>query len=149
MGVIGLLQGDGRFGALEIFKHIAPGIVIDLGERVVRRLPWPLLGYCVLGVVAAIARTATEFMVVLLLGARGEIYLFPAVKLVPNLIAGGLSGFVTVFVLRVFAEPAKSNTPAETRTHPPLVPATEQAVRSPGSGRGDGSGAGCRGTNRH
>jgi hypothetical protein len=130
-GVIGLLQGDGRFGALEIFKHIAPGIVIDLGERVVRRLPWPLLGYCVLGVVAAIARTATEFMVVLLLGARGEIYLFPAVKLVPNLIAGGLSGFVTVFVLRVFAESAKSPT-----------------LRPPGSGRGDGSGGGRGGTNR-
>ena len=148
MGVIGLLQGDGRFGALEIFKHIAPGIVIDLGERVVRRLPWPLLGYCVLGVVAAIARTATEFMVVLLLGARGEIYLFPAVKLVPNLIAGGLSGFMTVFVLRVFAESAKSPTPPETRTHPPLVPATEEAVRPPGSARGDGSGGGRRGTNR-
>jgi hypothetical protein len=147
MGVIGLLQGDGRFGALEIFKHIAPGIVIDLTEPVVRRLPWPLLGYCVLGVLAAIARTATEFIVVLLLGARGEIYLFPAVKLLPNLIAGGLSGFVTVFLLRVFAD-AKSPTPPETRTHPPRVPTTEEVVRPPGSGRGDGSGGGRRGTNR-
>jgi hypothetical protein len=149
MGVIGLLQGDGRFGALEIFKHIAPGIVIDLGQPVVRRLPWPLLGYCVLGVMAAIARTATEFMVVLLLGARGEIYLFPAAKLVPNLIAGGLSGFVTVFVLRVFTEPAKSPNGAETATAPPLVPAPEEAAKWPGSGGGDGSGGGGRrGTKR-
>lgn len=141
MGVIGLLQGDGRFGALEIFKHIAPGIVIDLGEPVVRRLPWPFLGYCVLGVIAAIAKTATEFMVVLLLAARAEIYLFPAVKLVPNLIAGGLSGCVTVFVLRIFAEPAEPPaTPQTPWTHPPFVPPTEEAVGPPACGRGDGRG---------
>jgi hypothetical protein len=57
----------------------------------------------VLGFAAAIARTATELLLVLLLGARAEIYLFPAAKLVPNLLAGTLSGFVTVFVLRAFA----------------------------------------------
>jgi hypothetical protein len=110
MGVIGFLQGDGRFGALEIFKHIAPGAVIDLGEPLVRRWPSWALGYCVLGFFAAIARTATEFAVVLLLGARAEIYLFPAVKLVPNLIAGVLSGFAAVFVLRVIAAPKSSRT---------------------------------------
>jgi hypothetical protein len=120
MGVIGFLQGDGRFGALEILKHIAPGLVIDLGEPLVRRLPRWALGYCALGFFAAIARTATEFVVVLLLGARAEIYLFPAVKLVPNLIAGMLSGFATMFVLRVLAEPAQ----------PGVTPATESA-RSP------------------
>jgi len=120
MGVIGFLQGDGRFGALEILKHIAPGLVIDLGEPLVRRLPTWALGYCALGFFAAIARTATEFVVVLLLGARAEIYLFPVVKLVPNLIAGMLSGFVTMFVLRVLAEPAQ----------PGVTPATESA-RSP------------------
>ena len=120
MGVIGFLQGDGRFGALEIFKHIAPGLVIDLGEPLVRRLPRWALGYCALGFFAAIARTATEFVVVLLLGARAEIYLFPAVKLVPNLVAGMLSGFVTMLVLRVLAEPAR----------PSVTPATESA-RSP------------------
>lgn len=149
MGVIGLLQGDGRFGVLEIFKHIAPGIVIDLGERLVRRLPWPLLGYCVLGVVAAIARTATEFMVVLLLGARQEIYLFPAIKLVPNLIAGGLSGFVTVFVLRVFAENGRSPTGPDTPTQP-VIPENEDTIRPAGSGGGDGSGGGrWRSTNHN
>jgi hypothetical protein len=100
--VIGFLQGDGRFGVLEIFKHIAPGLVIDLGEPLARRLPPWALGYCVLGFAAAIARTATELLLVLLLGARAEIYLFPAAKLVPNLLAGTLSGFVTVFVLRAF-----------------------------------------------
>src|SRR5262252_4680858 len=100
MGVIGFLQGDGRFGVLEMLKHVAPGLVIDVGEPLVRRWPAWALGYCVLGVFAAIARTATEFVIVFFLGARAEIYLFPAVKLVPNLIAGLLSGFVSVFVLR-------------------------------------------------
>jgi hypothetical protein len=38
-----------------------------------------------------------------LLGARAEVYLFPAAVLVPNLRAGFLSGFVTLFVLRAFA----------------------------------------------
>ncbi|OAF05791.1 hypothetical protein AYJ54_02545 [Bradyrhizobium centrolobii] len=112
MGVIGFLQGDGRFGALEILKHIAPGVVIDLGEPLVRRWPSWALGYCVLGFFAAIARTATEFAVVLLLGARAEIYLFPAVKLVPNLIAGVLSGFAAVVVLRV-VEAQKSSPTSE------------------------------------
>ncbi|HMA70208.1 MAG TPA: energy-coupling factor transporter transmembrane component T [Xanthobacteraceae bacterium] len=113
MGVIGFLQGDGRFGILETFKHVAPGVVIDLGEPLVRRWPPWALGYCVLGLFAAIARTATEFIVVLLLGARAEIYLFPAVKLVPNVIAGVLSGFVTVFVLRLIAQPIPSNLASE------------------------------------
>src|SRR5262249_10076904 len=97
-------QGDGRFGVLEIFKHVAPGLVIDIGEPLVRRWPPWALGYCVLGFFAAIARTATEFVVVLLLGARAENYLFPAGKLVPNLTAGGLRGFVSVVVLRVVAD---------------------------------------------
>jgi hypothetical protein len=101
MGVIGFLQGDGRFGLLEIFKHVAPGIIIDLAEPVVRRWPRWALGYCVLGLAAAVGRVATEFALVALLGARSEVYLFPAAKLVPNLLAGFLSGFITIVVLRV------------------------------------------------
>jgi len=103
MGVIGFLQGDGRFGALEIFKHVAPGLVIDLAGPLVGRLPAWCLGYCFLGLAAAAGRITTELMLVLLLGARAEVYLFPAAVLVPNLLAGFLSGFVTIFVLRAFA----------------------------------------------
>ena len=103
MGVIGFLQGDGRFGVFEVLKHIAPGLVIDLADPAVRRLPVWALGYCLLGLVAAVARTSTELVLVFLLAARAEIYLFPAAKLVPNLLAGFLSGFVTMSVLRVFS----------------------------------------------
>jgi len=100
--VIGFLQGDGRFGVLEILKHAAPGLVIDLAGPLVRRLPAWALGYCFLGLAAAAARVTTELVLVLLLGARAEVYLFPAAVLVPNLLAGFLSGFVTFFVLRAF-----------------------------------------------
>src|SRR5258708_15920515 len=86
MGVIGFLQGDGRFGVLEVLKHIAPGLVIDIADPLVRRLPVWALGYCLLGLVAAVARTSTELVLVFLLGARAEIYLFPASKLVPTLL---------------------------------------------------------------
>jgi hypothetical protein len=103
MGVIGFLQGDGRFGVLEILKHVAPGLVIDFAEPLVRRLPAWALGYCFLGVAAAAGRITTELVLVFLLGARAEVYLFPAAVLVPNLLAGFLSGFVTIFVLRAFA----------------------------------------------
>jgi hypothetical protein len=113
MGVIGFLQGDGRFGILEVLKHVAPGLLIDLLMPVVKRLPQRAVVYCALGFLAAITRTATEWLVVLLLGARAEVYLFPAAKLVPNLIAGTLSGFVTVFVLRAFLAPGGEERPSE------------------------------------
>jgi hypothetical protein len=108
MGVIGFLHGDGRFGVLEILKHVAPGLVIDLAEPLVRRLPTVAFGYCLLGLAAAVARISTDLVLVLLLGARAEVYLFPAAVLVPNLLAGFLSGFVTMFVLRAFARPAEA-----------------------------------------
>jgi hypothetical protein len=61
----------------------------------------------VLGLVAAVARISTDLTLVVLLGARTEVYLFPAAVLVPNLVAGCLSGFVTMFVLRAFARSAE------------------------------------------
>ena len=138
MGVIGFLQGDGRFGVLEIFKHIAPGLVIDLGEPLARRLPPWALGYCVLGFAAAIARTATELLLVLLLGARAEIYLFPAAKLVPNLLAGTLSGFVTVFVLRAFASRQSDIEVAPACADSDVEPVADSPVQAPQDGRGRG-----------
>jgi hypothetical protein len=103
MGVIGFLQGDGRFGILEIFKHVVPGLVIDLAGPLVSRLPSWALGYCFLGLAAAAGRVTTELVLVLLLGARAEVFLFPAAVLLPNMLAGFLSGFVTILVLRGFA----------------------------------------------
>src|SRR5207253_1262307 len=152
MGVIGFLQGDGRFGILEILKNVAPGVVIDLAQPWVSRLPGWALGYCLLGLAAAVARTTTEFSLVAILGARAEIYIFPMVKLVPNLVAGFLSGFMTLFVLRAFdrsmprrqersAEPDSrtvegSGDRVETRTRPREADATSR-VPSPYSAQGE------------
>ena len=107
MGVIGFLQGDGRYGVMEILKHAVPGLVVDLTWPLVRRLPRAALVYCALGFVLAIARTSTEFLTVLLLRPRDEVFLFPVVKLVPNLVAGSLSGLVTFFVLPAFRDAEK------------------------------------------
>jgi hypothetical protein len=114
VGVVGFLQGDGRFGVLEILKHLAPGLVIDLTAPLVRRVSPSAFVFCLVGFLAAVAWTCTDLAVVLLLGARAEVYLFPAVKLIPNLIAGTLSGFVTVFLLRALSQ-AGPLTPQEVR----------------------------------
>ena len=115
MGLIGFLEGDGRFGVLEVLKHIAPGVVIDLAEPLVRRWPSWALGYCFLGLLAGIARTATELLLIVALGARAEIYLFVAARLLPNILFGFLSGFLTVFVLRALAPspPSRSTSVAD------------------------------------
>jgi hypothetical protein len=127
MGVIAFLQGDGRFGVLEVLKHVAPGLVIDLADPFVRRLPAWALGYSILGLLAAVARTTTEFAVVFLLGSRAEVYIFPAARLVPNLLAGFLSGFVTMFVLRAFGPSSQPNAgDAETQTGAPVLAAGDQ-----------------------
>ena len=117
MGVVGFLLGDGRFGVLEILKPVAPGLVIDLASPVVQRLPASTLVYCFLGLAAAGGRITTELVLVLLLGARAEVYLFPAAVLLPNLLAGFLSGFVTIFVLRAFERSdTKGNKDRDTQT---------------------------------
>ena len=102
MGVVGFLQGDGRFGILEVLKHLAPGLLIDGLMPVMRRLPDRTWVYCVVGLLAGVARLTTEFAVLLLLGTRPEVYLFVGAKLVPTVVAGTLSGFVAVAVLRAF-----------------------------------------------
>ncbi|MBZ5648657.1 MAG: molybdenum ABC transporter ATP-binding protein [Acidobacteriia bacterium] len=163
MGVIGFLQGDGRYGAFEILKHTAPGIVIDLSWPLVRRLPRSMLVFCAVGFIAAIARTSTEFATVLLLRPRDEVLLFPFFKLIPNLIAGTLSGMVTYFVLPAFhatraarqeadaaAEPAAAQPgPAPGMAMIAEAPAGESSVAptatfgsSMGAGGGGGRGSG-------
>jgi hypothetical protein len=114
MGVLGYMQGDGRYGALEIFKHLVPGVVIDLTWPAVRRLPRSAFVFCAVGFIAAIARTSTEFLIMFLFLARLEAYAFTIPALVTNLVAGTLSGMVTFFVLPAFrrVEPSRGETAA-------------------------------------
>jgi hypothetical protein len=132
MGVIAFLQGDGRYGVLEILKHVAPGLVIDLSLPMTRRLPRSPWVFCVVGFLAAIARTSTDLVLVMLLGARAEVYLFPAATMVPNLIAGTLSGFVTAFLLRNF--------PMGQPSAVDCAPKTMTVDSSPSAGNGESIG---------
>jgi hypothetical protein len=113
MGLIAFLQGDGRYGVLDVLQHVGPGLVIDLAMPLVRRLPQTSATYCALGFVATLTRTATEWAVVLLLGTRAEMYLYPVVGMVPMVIAGTLSGFVTVYLLRALPPAAMDDDPNE------------------------------------
>jgi hypothetical protein len=134
MAVIAFLQGDGRFGVLEILKNVAPGLVIDMGAPLVARLPTWALGYCLLGLAAAVARVSTDLVLVMLLGARSEVYLFPAAVLVPNLLAGFLSGFVTIFVLRAFARSAETAPAEPDASRGPVAPKHAEEVPRARSG---------------
>lgn len=109
MGIIAFLNGDGRYGIFEIFKHIAPGLVIDILWPVLLKLPKKAWVYCIAGIVAAVARTSTELIIVALLGSSAELYLFPAMKLVPNITAGFLSGFVILLILNSSKEKKENN----------------------------------------
>jgi hypothetical protein len=130
MGVIGFLNGDGRYGVLELAKHIAPGLLIDLAWPVLRRLPRRVWIFCALGLIAAVARTSTEFVIVLAIDAGPELYAFPVTKLLPNLVAGLLSGFVTYpLIARLGVPPsplAPPDGPVDHEASPPSVVLSSQ-----------------------
>ena len=103
LGMLSFLNGDGRFGLLEIPRHVAPGLVIDALWPLVRL--HPRIGmFSALGVVAAACRVSTEFVLTLAIGARWEIYLFPIARISSNLAAGALSGAITAAMLPAFRD---------------------------------------------
>src|SRR5262249_53197778 len=85
-----------------------------------------------------------------LLRPRDEVLLFPFFKLIPNLVAGTLSGLVTYFVLPAFqradaaasASSARDVVPTTIPSPAPAMPAPNPAARVPGGGHGRGSGGG-------
>src|SRR3954469_24559375 len=152
MGVLGFLQGDGRYGAMEILKHTAPGFVVDLSWPILRRMISrdsasgirrliPIAALCAFGLVLAIARTSTEFITVLLIRSRDAVLLFPAAKLIPNVIAGTLSGFITYFVLLAFrgaeaSDKSLAREPAAVPVNEAVAPHLGIAVAVPSSESG-------------
>lgn len=96
MGFIAFLNGDGRYGIFEVLKHVVPGLVIDLLWPLFRVLPHRPWKFVLLGLIAAFARTSTEFVMILALGAdNATLLVFPALRLIPNSIAGLLSALVS------------------------------------------------------
>lgn len=102
MGTVAFLMGDGRYGVFEILKHIAPGVVVDLGLPVLirgDRRPG-VFTWCVFGLVVAIGRFATVVAMTLAVAAPGEMYVLLAVPGLVHLVFGVLSGFVSYHVVR-------------------------------------------------
>jgi len=78
-----------------------PGLVVDLIWPIVRRFPLRLWILVVVGLIAAVARTSTQFAMIFSLGAdNATLLVFPAFKLIPNLIAGFLSALVSYPILK-------------------------------------------------
>jgi hypothetical protein len=125
MGFIAFLNGDSRYGIFEVFKHVVPGLVIDLVWPIVRWVGPRFSVLLIVGLLAAVARTSTQFAMVLCLGAdKAAMYLLPAGRLIPNLIAGVLSVFVSYAVLR-----ALGSLRAESGETPPTVPQTDSGTK--------------------
>jgi uncharacterized membrane protein YgcG len=134
MGMLGYLQGDGRYGALEILKHVVPGLVTDFTWPVVKRLPRSMFLYCIFGLVPAVARTSTEFLIMWLVQARWEAYLFPVLVVSTNLIAGALSGVITYFLLPAFQrmqQVSSGNDVGAISPASPSVEANHAALQAP------------------
>jgi hypothetical protein len=98
MGSVAFLLGDGKYGVLEILKHVAPGLLCDLCVPLVvgrGRLAWTALG----GVIAA-GRYATIVVTVALLGAPRIAYAILLPGLAVHVGFGLLSGLVSFHLWR-------------------------------------------------
>ena len=101
MGFLAFLNGDSRYGLFEILKHLIPGLTMDIIWPVVRRLPLRIWVLVIVGWIAAAARTSTQFAMIFALSSdNATLLVFPALKLIPNAIAGTLSALVTYPVLK-------------------------------------------------
>jgi hypothetical protein len=132
MGVIGFLNGDGRYGVFEVFKHTVPGVLIDLCWPLLSRFPRRRWVFMAIGITAAIGRTSSELVMTLALGANAEIWLFPLWKLVPNLIAGVLSSYVAMGLLKVLM-PERGHLIGGEATTWPATPVDPAALANPTS----------------
>jgi len=118
MGFIAFLNGDGRYGIFEVLKHLVPGLVIDLLWPIFRVLPHRPWKFVLLGLIAAFARTSTEFVMILALGAdNATLLVFPALRLIPNSIAGLMSALVSYPVVTHLGSERTRARPARSKRH--------------------------------
>jgi hypothetical protein len=99
MGTVAFLLGDGRYGVFEIAKHVAPGVIVDLGMPVMRgrRRVW---AWCAFGVVIALGRFATVTAIALTVQAPAVVYALLIPGLTVHAIFGLISGIVTAPLIR-------------------------------------------------
>jgi hypothetical protein len=148
MGVASFLMGDGRYGIFEILKHLAPGLVCDLGLPLYRDKDRGVLFWSAFGAVTAACRFASEFVVIALAQPPAVAYAILIPGLTSNLFFGTLSGYLTRHVLSAANQVAPSGDGAETaeegknygaagdrgRAHSHQIEADAGVARQPGGG---------------
>ena len=101
MGTVAFLLGDGKYGAFEIIKHVAPGVICDVLLPIFlrRRLPGPVFWTLFGGLVAA-GRFGAILAIVAVVQAPAVAFVILAPGLAIHVTSGLLSGYVTWHLLR-------------------------------------------------
>lgn len=147
MGLVAFLMGDGRFGILEVFKHVAPGVVCDLvvplyvrGGAMPRAWAWSGLG-----VLVGVARYATIFAVTFGLRPPAAAWAAFVPLLLVNVFFALASGFITFHVARAVQKLKDTPPPPPPSEHEEgseEEEGSESEARGRGRGRGTGGGGG-------
>jgi hypothetical protein len=102
IGIVSFLFGDGRFGIFEIFKHIAPGLVVDGIIPAFKRRSEPpsRLLLALIGALCAAARIATILVVTCLIDPPAVFYALFLPMFISQTIFGFISGWITFYLLK-------------------------------------------------
>jgi hypothetical protein len=130
MGSVAFLLGDGKYGVLEIVKHVVPGVLADLIVPAVLARPAlarSALAWCAVGGLLGAGRFATIFAITALVQAPALAYAILVPGLLVHVGFGVASGWVTRPLVaaaeRVLAEEAGDD--AEVPPSSPASPAAE------------------------
>ena len=101
-GAVSFLCGFGKYGIFDIFKHIIPGVVVDVFMPVAKRCFTSLsIFICSLaGLIAAAARFSTIIIITLLMRPPAGFYALLAPIFFVHCVFGLLSGFITYYLLK-------------------------------------------------
>jgi uncharacterized membrane protein YgcG len=141
MGTVAFLLGDGRYGVFEICKHVAPGVLVDLGMPLLRGRAHRVWAWSLFGLVVALGRFATVTAIALAVQAPAVVYAVLVPGLVVHAVFGVLSGIVTAPLVRALAQARDRAAERESRA--------PGAGAGPGQGRGGGRGGGQRQSRGH
>lgn len=151
MGIMGFLMGDGRYGIFEVFKHIAPGLIIDLLLPVFRareeKIPGPV-AYGLLGLLAAFGRFATIVLIIEIVGAPPAFYAIAAPLALVHLGFGAASGVVSYGVMKGLRRFKITAGLVQPVTEEEAAAAAAPAPSNPGGGGNGRGGGGGRGSGR-
>ncbi len=102
VGIVSFLLGYGKFGAFEILQFALPGLLADLLAPVLVGGSGLglLVRLAILGALLGLARFAANFMVLMLAGSPELAWLAFTPMLISQVVFGGLSGLVCVYVVK-------------------------------------------------